>query len=101
LGLKSVRHANVGSSTRKNETGVADCLTGGEETAVGGRGKLVIRCNTPVIVEETLRDVASKVDIIFDKVSRGDEEEILKLRTAGDDPVEEMREPQEIKLLDK
>jgi hypothetical protein len=67
----------------------------------GCRGKMLIRCNTPVVVEETLRDVASKVDIIFDKVSRGEEEEILKLRSAGDESVEETKEPQEIRLLDK
>lgn len=98
-GLKSVRHANGGSS-RRNET-VADCLACGEELPLGGRGKLVIRCNTPVIVEELMRDVASKVDVIFDKVSQGDEEEVLKLRTAADESVEEVREPHEIKLLDK
>ena len=73
----------------------------GEETVVGCRGKVVIRCNTPVVVEEMLRDVASKVDVIFDKVSRGEEEDMLKLRSAGDEPVEEVREPQEIRLLDK
>jgi hypothetical protein len=67
---------------------------------LGGRGKLVIRCNTPVIVEELMRDVASKVDVIFDKVSRGDEE-VLKLRTAADESVEEAREPREMKLLDR
>jgi hypothetical protein len=99
-GLKSVRHANGKSSARKNES-VADCLTCGDEAAIVGRGKLVIRCNTPVIVEDLLRDVASKVDIIFDKVSRGEEEEIVKLRAVGDESVEEIREPQEIKLLDK
>jgi hypothetical protein len=98
-GLKSVRHANGGSS-RKNET-IADCATCGEEMALGGRGKLTIRCNTPVIVEELMRDVASKVDVIFDKISRGDEEEVLKLRAAADESVEEAREPHEIKLLDK
>lgn len=62
---------------------------------------MVIRCNTPVVVEELLRDVASKVDVIFDKVSRGEEEDILKLRSSGDEPVEEVKESQEIKLLDK
>lgn len=98
-GLKSVRHANGGSS-RKNDT-LADCLTCGEETPLGGRGKLMIRCNTPVIVEELMRDVASKVDVIFDKISRADEEEVLKLRSAVDESVEEVREPHEIKLLDK
>jgi hypothetical protein len=76
-------------------------LTSGDEAAIVGRGKLVIRCNTPVVVEELLRDVASKVDVVFDKVSRADEEEIVKLRTTGDESVEEIREPQEIKLLEK
>lgn len=99
-GVKSVRHANGKSFGRKNES-AADCLTCGDEAAVVGRGKLVIRCNTPVIVEDLLRDVASKVDVIFDKVSQGEEEEMVKLRTAGDESVEEVREPQEIKLLDK
>jgi hypothetical protein len=99
-GLKSVRRANGGSSSRKNES-VSDCVTCGEEVPLGGRGKLVIRCNTPVIVEELMRDVASKVDVIFDKVSRGDEEQVLKLRSAADESVEEVREHNEIKLLDK
>lgn len=99
--LKSVRrHPNGKTSARRNES-VADCLTSGDEAAIVGRGKLVIRCNTPVVVEELLRDVASKVDVVFDKVSRADEEEIVKLRTTGDESVEEIREPQEIKLLEK
>jgi hypothetical protein len=96
--LKSVRHANSGAS-RKNDT-FADCLTC-EETPLAGRGKLIIRCSTPVIVQELMRDVASKVDIIFDKVSRGDEDEIVKLRSAADESVEEIRDSLEIKLLDK
>ena len=98
--MKSGRHANSGGPSRKNETvaeGLASC---GEETVVGCRGKVVIRCNTPVVVEEMLRDVASKVDVIFDKVSRGEEEDILKLRSPGEEPVEEVKD-QEIKLLDK
>lgn len=98
--MKSGRHANSGGPSRRNET-VAEGLTCGEETLVGCRGKMVIRCNTPVVVEEMLRDVASKVDVIFDKVSRGEEEDILKLRGAGDEPVQEFKESQEIKLLDK
>jgi hypothetical protein len=100
--LKSVRHANGGPS-RRNESYV-DCLTCGQETPLGTRGKLVIRCDTPVIVQELMRDVASKVDIIFDKVSRGDddeEEEVMKLRSASDESVEEIRNSREIKLLDK
>lgn len=104
-GFKFVRHATGKSSARKNES-AAGCLTCGEEAAIMGHGKLVIRCNTPVIVEDLLRDVASKVDVIFDKVSRGEEEEeegeeIIKLRAVSEEPVEEIREPQEIKLLDK
>ena len=53
------------------------------------------------MLEEMLRDVASKVDVVFDKVSRGEEEEILKLKSAGDESVEELKEPQDIRLLDK
>jgi hypothetical protein len=89
--FKSVR---LGS--RKNESS-ADCLAC-EEVPLAGHGKLVIRCNTPVIVQELMRDVASKVDVIFDKVSRGDEDEITKLRSAAD---ESAGDSLEIKLLDK
>ena len=93
-----MRHANSGSFSRRNET-VLDAITGGEEAALG-RGKLVIRCNTPVMVEELLRDVSSKVDIIFDKVSR-DDEEVVRLKSPIEEPIEELRQPQDIKLLDK
>ena len=97
---KSVRHVSGSShSSRRNET-LSDAIIGSEEAAAIGRGKLVIRCNTPVIVEELLRDVASKVDVIFDKVSR-DEEEVVKLKAVGDNSPEELREPQDMKLLDK
>lgn len=34
------------------------------------KGKLTIKCNTPPIVEETLKDIASKVDLMFDNVSK-------------------------------
>ncbi|PSN50150.1 hypothetical protein C0J52_11959 [Blattella germanica] len=79
-GGKTVRHAHGGGSTSKKNETMSDALASGEETSVGSRsGKLVIRCNTPVIVEELLRDVASKVDVIFDKVSR-DEDEVIKLK---------------------
>ena len=98
--MKSGRHATTGGSSRKNET-VSESLTCGEETVVGCRGKLLIRCNAPLMLEEMLRDVASKVDVVFDKVSRGEEEEILKLKSAGDESVEELKEPQDIRLLDK
>lgn len=98
--MKSGRYANSGGPSRKNET-FAESLACGEETVVGCRGKVVIRCNTPVVVEEMLRDVASKVDVIFDKVSRGEEEDILKLRSPVEESVEEVKEHQEIKLLDK
>lgn len=36
------------------------------------KGRLTIKCNTPPIVEELLQDVASKVDIIFDKMNTED-----------------------------
>jgi hypothetical protein len=98
--LKSGRHANSGGPSRKNET-FAEGLACGEESVVGCRGKVVIRCNTPVVVEEMLRDVASKVDVIFDKVSRGEEEDVVKLRSPGDESVEEVKEHPEIRLLDK
>jgi len=98
--LKSGRHANSGGTSRKNET-FSEGLACGEETVVGCRGKVVIRCNTPIVVEETLRDVASKVDVIFDKVSRGEEEDVLKLRSPGEESVGEVKEHQEIRLLEK
>nr|CAD7428241.1 unnamed protein product [Timema monikensis] len=79
-------------------------LAGGEESS---KGKLVIRCNTPIIVEELLKDVSSKVDVIFDKVSQ-EEEDVILLKTAlGDmqstssEGVEELNQPPEMKLLDK
>ena len=99
-GLRSGRHANSGGPSRKNET-FAEGLAYGEETVVGCRGKVVIRCNTPVVVEDVLRDVASKVDVIFDKMSRGEEEDTVKLRSPGDESVEGVKEHQEIRLLEK
>jgi hypothetical protein len=98
--LRSGRHANSGGPSRKNETS-ADGLAYGEETVVGCRGKVMIRCNTPVVVEDMLRDVASKVDVIFDKVSKGEEEDAVKLRSPGDESVEGVKEHQEIRLLEK
>lgn len=37
------------------------------------KGKLMIKCNTPPIVEELLKDVSSKVDVMFDEISKTDE----------------------------
>ncbi|KAJ9594344.1 hypothetical protein L9F63_014220, partial [Diploptera punctata] len=87
------------STLKLIERKVDHAIIGPEEAGAIGRGKLVIRCNTPVIVEELLRDVASKVDIIFDKVSR-DDEEVVKLKSVGEGPVEELRQPHDIKLLE-
>ena len=98
--MKSGRHANSGGPSRRNET-YTEGLACGDETVLGCRGKVVIRCNTPVVVEEMLRDVASKVDVIFDKVSKGEEEDILKLRSPGDESVEEVKEHQDVRLLEK
>lgn len=53
------------------------------------RGKLLIKCNTPPKVEELLSDVASKVDVMFDKFT-GSEENTDYLNT------EEQRDSSEI-----
>lgn len=64
-------HGGSRSSARAGPAAAID-----EETAASGaasisslgRGRLVIRCNAPVAAEEILRDVSSKVDVMFDKM---------------------------------
>lgn len=46
------------------------------------KNKLMIKCNTPPIVEELLSDVASKVDVMFDKFTGADEQSD---ESSGDD----------------
>lgn len=38
-----------------------------------GNKTLTIKCNTPAMVEELLKDISSKVDVIFDKMSAKDD----------------------------
>ncbi|XP_067012693.2 uncharacterized protein [Anabrus simplex] len=68
-----------------------------------GRGKLIIRCNAPVVIEELLRDVASKVDVMFDKMVAGQDKEGAEHLEDhhGGQHTNELRELSENKLLDR
>ncbi|KAF2897280.1 hypothetical protein ILUMI_08896 [Ignelater luminosus] len=56
-------------SAKQNANGKASLIKKSTEET---KGKLTIKCNTPPIVEELLQDVASKVDVIFDKMNTED-----------------------------
>ncbi|XP_049853792.1 uncharacterized protein LOC126335000 isoform X2 [Schistocerca gregaria] len=65
------------------------------------RGRYVIRCQTPAVLEELLRDVASKVDVIFDKVTAGSDLPDLGGDDDDQEPNNELRHLQEHKVVDR
>ncbi|XP_063221820.1 angiopoietin-4-like [Bacillus rossius redtenbacheri] len=64
------------------------------------QGRLVIRCNTPVLVEDLLKDVSAKVDVIFDQTVKEEGDPELQ-RTSSAELAEELSLPPGSALLDK
>ncbi|KAJ8881560.1 hypothetical protein PR048_018043 [Dryococelus australis] len=68
-------------------------------------GRLVIRCNTPVLVEDLLKDVSAKVDVIFDKTVKEDDAGMSlrsdEVQRTSSEIVEELNQPAGSALLDK
>ncbi|XP_077294861.1 uncharacterized protein LOC143917250 [Arctopsyche grandis] len=72
-----------------NRRGIAagKCHSNESESHYVGKGKYIVTCSTPPIIEELVKDMSSKVDLVYDKImddSGSDEEEKEKTSDIDD-----------------